>query len=254
MKEPAEKVSLELRRIRLTRLGMIALVVLGMALAIGQIIEADNIYWAIALMASGGMFVAVYALDRNHWWALIPAYALVVTGIYIAMGGGTYSYDGYSYDNWAGFWALAAGIPFLAIFVTGPRRRWWAMIPAYFWLVVGVATMIDLSFFWTPAYLTLVTALPFFGVYAINRERMWLLVAGGVLIALSAGYVAAAADVPVLAIAPVVGIFFLARMISRQQEHPTKQPPMPKRGPEADKPPAEFEPLGAPSARSGGDR
>ncbi len=241
--------SLEMRRIRLTRLGMIALAVLGGVLAVGQITEANEVYWAITLLVSAGVFVAVFALDRDHWWALIPAYALAVTSVFLVLGGGMHRYG-----DWAAFWTLAAAVPFFAVFATAPRRRSWAIIPAYFWLVVGVATLIDLSFFWAPAYLALVTALPFFGFYAINREQAWALVTGGVLVALSAGYAAAAADVPALAIIPVIGIFFLVRMISWQQKRTAKQPPTPKYGPEADKPPTEFDPLGASQARSAGDR
>jgi hypothetical protein len=249
MEKLNEGASLGPRRIRLTWLGMIALLILGGVLVLGQVLDADHTYWAITLIAASGVFAAVFVADRDHWWALIPAYALVMTGIYAILGGGTDPYDSWE----AGYWALAVSVPFVVVFATSPKQRWWALAPAYFWLAGGLAVLLELDELWIPAYLTIATALPFFAAYAANRERTWLLITGGMLAALGIAYVAAAAELPVLAIVPVVGIFFLARMVSRQRER-ARAPEKPRYGPEADKPPAEFEALGSSPTRSGGDR
>ena len=138
-------------------------------------------------------------------------------------------------------------MPFVGIFASNRKRHQWALLPAYIWFAIGIAVLLELSYFWTPAYLAIVTAVPFLYLYAFNRERREMLITGSVLAALGTGYIAAAAELPSLAIVPVTGIFFVARMVSREQVK-AELPQAPRRGPEADKAPVDYEALGTKSA------
>ncbi len=78
--------------------------------------------WAILFGVAGLVFLAVFALDREHWWALIPGFTLLGLAGLIAFGdqldalGGTLFF-------------IAIGLSFLIIYLF-KRDFWWALIPA----------------------------------------------------------------------------------------------------------------------------
>lgn len=233
-------------RIGLTWVGGIALLAFGAVLLLGQIFSMPTGYWAISLIASGVVFAAIFLLDQDHWWGLIPAYALVAGGVFLAVADDTDS-------SWAGiYWPLVIVAPFVAVFATNPKQRWWALIPAYSMLVIGVgmALINDLTDLWIPAFLSFAIAPPFFVVYAVDTKRAWALVTGGITALVGVGFAVAAMEIYILAILVVGGIFLLARLISWKRGQPAWLPHVqkPASGPEADRPPADFEPVGAPMA------
>jgi len=75
-----------------------------------------------ALFALGGIaFLAVFARDREHWWALIPGCAL--------LGLGATALFGSALGAWSGALFLGAiGVSFGIIFLID-REHWWALIP-----------------------------------------------------------------------------------------------------------------------------
>ncbi len=73
---------------------------------------------AILFFAGGVAFLAVFYLNRQQWWALIPGFALLGLGM-ATLGGGE-----------AGSWFLGLlGAGFAAIYLSD-SRHWWAIIPA----------------------------------------------------------------------------------------------------------------------------
>ena len=93
--------------------------------SIGTITIGEN-QWAIILGIGGLAFLSVFISDRNHWWALFPAFGLLIGGsiIYLENTFPTFPSD------IAGAIVLGGiGLGFLLIFLSN-ITHWWALIPA----------------------------------------------------------------------------------------------------------------------------
>ena len=131
-------------------------------------------------------FLAVYYRDRAQWWALIPGYVLIVIALIVV-----FSDLGWISEAWVAtiiLFAIAA--PFLYIFLRD-RRMWWALIPAYVMLAVGLMVgLIDavvLSDTNVAVYRMLAIALPFFVVFFNNTQNWWALIPAGVMTLIALG-------------------------------------------------------------------
>jgi hypothetical protein len=107
--------------------GLIALVPSG--------VLRDEAIACYVLLAIALPFLVVFTRDRCRWWALIPAYPLLV--ILGVIGLTEWGLVG---DNLVSAYVLLAiAIPFFVIYARD-RRRWWALIPG------GILAAIGLSF------------------------------------------------------------------------------------------------------------
>jgi hypothetical protein len=100
------------------------LILMGGLLLLQQmgIISGDiSVIWASLLIAAGVIFMAVFALNRQHWWALIPGLTLIGVGVIPFLP------DEYTYL--AGSIMLGAvGLSFFLIYIFH-HENWWAIIP-----------------------------------------------------------------------------------------------------------------------------
>lgn len=100
------------------------LILMGGLLLLQQLglISGDiSVIWASLLIASGVIFLAVFALNRNHWWALIPGMTL--------LGVGVIPFLPEEYTYLAGSIMLGAvGLSFFLIYIFH-HEHWWAIIP-----------------------------------------------------------------------------------------------------------------------------
>jgi hypothetical protein len=100
------------------------LILMGGLLLLQQmgIISGDiSVIWASLMIAAGIIFIAVFALNRQHWWALIPGLTLLGVGIIPFLP------DEYTYL--AGSIMLGAvGLSFFMIYIFH-HEQWWAIIP-----------------------------------------------------------------------------------------------------------------------------
>ncbi len=100
------------------------LILMGGFLLLQQmgIISGDiSVIWASLLIASGVVFLVVFALNRRHWWALIPGLTLVGVGIIPFLPA--------EYTYLAGSIMLGAvGLSFFLIYLFN-HEHWWAIIP-----------------------------------------------------------------------------------------------------------------------------
>ena len=179
---------------------------------LGDVLIAPLILTLIAIP-----FLVVYFRDRSQWWPLIPSYVLLLIAAMIAL-----TDTGVLRDAWVATYVLGGiGVPFLIVYLLN-RELWWALIPAYTMLDIGVMVgLIDagvLQDTLIPAYVFLSIALPFFVVYARDTAQWWPLIPGGVMGLMGIiflmtgelfGYV-----VPVLII--LAGAFILARQFVRR--------------------------------------
>jgi len=104
--------------------------------SIGILPEGTMLFWMLAFATSGGIFLYVFAANRENWWALIPAAALF--GVAVAIGAGALLPAGD--DPWAGALFMAVlSLGFWGIWLS-KRDAWWAIIPAG--AILSVAAMI----------------------------------------------------------------------------------------------------------------
>jgi len=83
--------------------------------------EASACY---VLLAIALPFLAIFLRDRARWWALIPAYPLLVVAGAVGLAASGLVSD----ELISAFVVLALALPFLAVFARD-RKQWWALIP-----------------------------------------------------------------------------------------------------------------------------
>lgn len=158
--------------------------IVGIVLLLSQmqvIVLRGAVWGALALLAGGIAFCALWLSNTQEWWPLIPG------SIMGAWGLATLS-DLAGLPGWVatliGF--LGSSLPFVYIFFKlGFREGWWALIPAG---VIGAwglgsvlgalglsAPLVSLIGFWG-------SAVPFLLIFASDRKKnWWALIPGGVM-------------------------------------------------------------------------
>jgi len=193
------------------------------ALAVLDIVP--DIFIAIyVLVAIALPFLVVYLRNREHWWALIPAYVLLAIGAMLLLTEWNILPDAFI----ATFVLTAIALPFLVVFLRD-RANWWALIPAYVLLVVGIMVpLLDynvLTELWIPAYIMFAIAIPFFVVYMWDPKEWWPLIPGGILAFIGSAFLLStgAARYLTAVVLIVVGIIILTRQF-RHTEPPDESP------------------------------
>ncbi len=107
-----------------------------MIFLLGQNLLRDGIVPLYVLSSIGLPFLVVFLVNRDNWWALIPAYVLFSIGIMVAL------IDARVLDDLAipAYVMFSIAIPFLAVYLVN-RKNWWALIPG------GITGVIGLGFF-----------------------------------------------------------------------------------------------------------
>ena len=152
------------------------------AAILGDLVNDDVI--AIAILPIIAIpFLYTYFRDRKKWWALIPAYLFLLIALLML---GT-EVLGMGDEFIAMILMPGFAIPFLVVYFKN-QQRWWALIPAYFFLLIGVLITLDEGLglgeeIIAPVILSGI-ALPFLYVYFRNRENWWALIPSYVLLAI----------------------------------------------------------------------
>jgi len=194
--------------------------------------------WVAILAAAGLGVFGVYLTDRSEWSLLIPAYVLWAVALLVALT----TLNALPDDFVATYVLAAIALPFLVVFVRD-RESWWALIPAYVLLAVGVMVgLIEagvLSELLIPAYVMFAIAIPFIVVYARNPKEWWPLIPGGIMAIIGLAFLMAEAAAEYVAPAALilVGVWVLVRQFTRR-EPAAPEAPAPA-GLEVDEPPAE---------------
>jgi hypothetical protein len=207
--------------------------------------------WTAGFAFGGLALYLFYTRNRQHWWALIPAYILMTIAALIALG--TLRVSG----EWiAAFVLYAIGFPFLYVYLRD-HRHWWALIPAYVMAAVGTFPLLlwfnnhilDLiNGFGIAAYWQFAIALPFFVVYLRNHEHWWALIPGGLFAFMGVIFAAVGTWWLIPAAMIIGGAYLVVRQLgnSRQERRAEPAPAaIPTHGPEADRPLTTFEPIGS---------
>ena len=214
------------------------LVLFGVLALVEAYIDLSVWAWVVILVAAGAIAFGVYLLDRSEWGSLITAYVLwAVAGLAALTESDVLA------DELIATYVLAAiALPFLLVFVRD-RDQWWALIPAYVLLAIGVMVGLIgigvLNELVIPAYVMFAIAIPFIGVYVRNPKEWWPLIPGGIMAGIGLAFLVAEAEFQV--IGPVVlvlaGLWILVRQLTHRQ--PTTPDAPAVTDPQADEPPAE---------------
>ncbi len=189
--------------------GLLALVELN--------VLSDQFLPTYVLCAIAIPFIVVYLRDRAQWWALIPAYVMIAVAAMLLLSETALLRDAFQ----ATFVLTAIALPFLVVYLRD-RTKWWALIPAYVLLSIGVMILLEelgvLSDFLVPAYVMFVIAIPFFVVYIRNPKHWWPLIPGGIMAAIGLSFLMVEAFQYVFpALVILVGFWILIRSFTRKE-------------------------------------
>jgi hypothetical protein len=197
------------------------LIVVGALLLVEAYIDLSPWIWAVLLLAAAAVATVLYSTDRTDLGMLITVYALWAIAVLVVLVTLNVLRD----EAVAFYVLLAIAMPFLAVYYRD-RRNWWALIPAYVLIVIGLMILLTemglLSDLLVPAYVLIAIAIPFFVVYLRDRKLWWSLIPGGILAVIGVGFLVAGAAVEFLGalLLILIGVWVLARAILRKEPEP----------------------------------
>lgn len=155
-----------------------------------DIIPADMpLLWVAVFALSGIVFLAAFLTDTQHWWALIPGFALFGLAALIGLPSLLPEFP----DNaGAAIFMGMIGLSFVAIFLITAAREWWALIPGF--SLLGLAALIGLPALFPalPSELGVaifmgMIGLSFVAILLVTKGReWWALIPGGALASVGA--------------------------------------------------------------------
>jgi len=163
--------------------GVLVLIV-GVVLLLSEleVIALRGAVWgALALLAGGIVFTAVWLSDTREWWPLIPASIMGAWGLATLL-------DLLGLPSWLttllGF--LGSSLPFFYIFRRlGTQEGWWALIPGGIMAAWGLGSTLGalgLADALVPLIGFLGSALPFLYIFSLDRKtNWWALIPGGIM-------------------------------------------------------------------------
>jgi len=138
------------------------------------------------IFALGGLaFLAVFILNTDDWWALIPGFVLMAIGVIIFMDQNLESIA----DAWSGAVFLGLlGLSFMLIYIFH-TDNWWAIIPGGVLLTLAGVTLIPEDGVMGGVVFFLGMAITFGLVYILPKPSgrlKWALYPAGILLAIGA--------------------------------------------------------------------
>ena len=127
--------------------------------------------WALLFALAGLVFVGVFALNRENWWAIIPGFTLLGLAALIGISTLFPTLSGPA----ASLLFLAIGLSFWVIYATH-RENWWAVIPGGTMITLAVIIAISAGpggneGQWVPSILFLGLAATFGLVYFLPTPQ-----------------------------------------------------------------------------------
>lgn len=177
-----------MRDFRLRLAGGILLIAAGIFLFLeraGVIGSILPYVWVALFAASGVVFLLVYATNRQHWWALIPGFALI--GLSATSGTAVFMPDLIG-DLGGTLFMGGIALSFWLIFALH-RERWWAGIPAGVLTTIAVVAGIgqDAVGLDTGAVFLIGLGLTFLLIYIVppqSGRRLWPLITAAILLSI----------------------------------------------------------------------
>jgi len=160
----------------------VLLVAAGVVFLLGNL-NIINLNWEVIIGPlfgiGGAVFLMVFIMNTDDWWALFPGFVLIAIGIIIFMD----NILGVAADPWIGAVFLGLlSLAFLLIYFFH-REHWWAIIPGGVLLTLAGVTLVPESDF-SGGVFFLGMALTFGLVYFLPRpsgKMQWALYPAGIL-------------------------------------------------------------------------
>ncbi len=128
------------------------------------------------------IFLVVFVMNTNEWWALFPAFGMIALGIIIFMGNTV----GVLPEEWSGAVFLGLlGLAFLLIYIFH-QEHWWAIIPGGVLVTLAGVTLVPDNDF-VPGLFFLGLALTFGLIYILPKpsgKSKWALYPAAILLIL----------------------------------------------------------------------
>lgn len=158
--------------------------IVGVILLLSQmevIVLRGAIWGALALLAGGVVFCALWLSNTQEWWPLIPGSIMGCWGLATLL-------DILGLPAWLvtliGF--VGSSLPFFYIFLkVGAQEGWWALIPGGIiaaWGLGSVLGALGLPEALVPLIGFVGSALPFLYIFSLDRKKnWWALIPGGIM-------------------------------------------------------------------------
>ncbi|MFC2029206.1 hypothetical protein ACFLWA_00580 [Chloroflexota bacterium] len=204
------------------------LIVVGLLLLLNQFVELSVWIWVLLFAASGLGALGLYLGDRSNWGLLLTTYILWAIALLVAL----ITLDVLRDEAVAFYVLIAIALPFLGVFYRD-RAKWWALIPAYVLIVVGVMVgLIGLGLLddlLVPAFILIAISIPFFVVYLRDRRLWWALIPGGILAVIGVSFLFAENALGYIGalVLILVGVGILVRGFTRKDAPGEDGPPGP---------------------------
>lgn len=139
----------------------------------------------VGLLALGGVVIlGLFLTNRQDWVPLIPAYILLGSALIVTIAVA----DLLRGDILATGVLTIVALPFLGVFLYRPKENWWALIPTWVLLSIGIMVLLIglgvLEDGAVPLYVLSSVGLPFLVVYLVNRENWWALIPAWVMLSI----------------------------------------------------------------------
>ncbi|MEJ2486716.1 MAG: hypothetical protein P8Y68_13375 [Anaerolineales bacterium] len=130
------------------------------ALALTDMLQGEVI-GSLVLVLVALPFLAVYLLNQDNWWALIPSWVLLAIGLMVFLIGQNILND----ELVVTYVMFSIALPFFVVYLTN-RKNWWALIPSGVTAVIGLAFFAgtDLAQYVIPAVLLIA------GIWVLSRS------------------------------------------------------------------------------------
>ncbi len=203
-----------------------ALWAVALLIVLAELNILPGTFIAIYVLAAIALpFVVVYVRNRENWWALIPAYVLLAIAVMIGLTEWHILPDAFV----ATYVLVAIALPFIVVFLRD-RTNWWALIPAYVLVVIGImVALIDagvLGDLMIPAYIMFAIAIPFFVVYLSDTKEWWPLIPAGIMTIIGSAFILSAGAARYLGAVALIAVGIL--ILLRQFLHPKSADESPK--------------------------
>lgn len=145
-------------------------------------LNALLIFPLIFLSAS---LIFLFIAQQGHTWSYIPAYVMIVmAGMFFIIEIGASHHLG-------SYFTFAIALPFLFVYFKDPKHDWWALIPAYVNIAIGLLIFFAVTRMLPgdalAAYILFAIAAPFLFLFVRKPREWWWAIPGGILALVGTG-------------------------------------------------------------------
>ncbi len=106
------------------------------------IFKGGALFWTVASVLAGVLFLSFFVTNHEHWWAIIPGIIFLDLAAVIGL---TSFLPGFSSSKLSGAIVLGGiALAFLLVYLV-QNRNWWAIIPFGIMATLAIVALLDVS-------------------------------------------------------------------------------------------------------------